>query len=910
MQASCRHRVNRTKSAVVICAVVLAVIVGGLLWMNYRAEKTLRRSAWLQFYYDAERMAGSLAYFFSERVSDMLDLAESRELSIFFENKALGMSMDYGLQASLTAITEKLRQTLEDNSFHENRIFGRMVFIDTDAHVLSDTLELSGNNQEDPDWQTYLQPEIRAPAILLLHNGRQFQVLMSLAYFYKGAFAGQILSWISHDFMEHHLLKPESEVTQRRYGLQCPNGVFYANQQDRDFFSSNTLSANQEGRSKNAFKEVASGVRFVFARVPVKKTPFVLVMAAPSQDVYGRTQPWHLTLALGILSLLAAGSTGVLWRFDTRNMLLNARLEETEKRESVIQEKNIQLEQQIGRRRRMEKALRESETKYRAIFESFLDIYFKTDPNGRIEVVSPSVRNQTGYAPHALLGRSVVEFMAVPRARRRLLAKLRQRATINDHELEIISKDGTRVHVSLNARLLMDAKGGALGVEGVLRDITRRKHDEKVLQESRTRLDLALKGGDLGIWDWNVQTGQVTFSRRWTEMLEYAAGDIAPSMPAWQNLLHPEDKAGVVEILQAHLKGETPFFETEYRLRTKSGGWKWILNRGQVVEHDGYGRPLLMAGTHLDVTPRKIAELEVKKYQENLERLVEERSAELKKAQKELVAKAIEAGRAQLSAMVLHNIGNAITPVNVLMESLRQVDLDQITFYLDKCRDDIDKTLSQQPGFFQEHPRIREVLAYWGQLIDGLKAADQRRRGTEADIAEAIRYIAEILTVQQNYAASEQETRSVVDLNAVVNESIRMQTTSLEKRGIKIVTRLDRQAPKLLIDKNRLMQLIVNIIKNGYEAIDQNKDPAAAKVITFMTMAENGRVGLSIGDTGIGVEADKIDKLFEFGHSGKGSSGLGLYYCKMFVEAKRGQLEFKSPGRGLGATVSVWFDRV
>ncbi|MEA3361128.1 MAG: ATP-binding protein [Thermodesulfobacteriota bacterium] len=102
--------------------------------------------------------------------------------------------------------------------------------------------------------------------------------------------------------------------------------------------------------------------------------------------------------------------------------------------------------------------------------------------------------------------------------------------------------------------------------------------------------------------------------------------------------------------------------------------------------------------------------------------------------------------------------------------------------------------------------------------------------------------------------------------------------------------------------------MIVNFIKNSYEAIDELNDDNKDKVISFRSFANDGQIGFEITDSGIGIEQEEISNIFEFGKSSKGSSGFGLTYCRMFVEANKGAMEISSPGKGKGATVRVEFD--
>ena len=137
-------------------------------------------------------------------------------------------------------------------------------------------------------------------------------------------------------------------------------------------------------------------------------------------------------------------------------------------------------------------------------------------------------------------------------------------------------------------------------------DVTERRTLELALVESRERLELALEGSELGMWDWQVQTGEVQFNDRWAAIVGYRLDELQPiSIQTWQDLCHPEDLALANRRLESHFRGETPHYECETRLRHKEGHWVWILDRGKVFEWGPDRRPVRMAGTHLDITERK-----------------------------------------------------------------------------------------------------------------------------------------------------------------------------------------------------------------------------------------------------------------------------------------------------------------
>ncbi|GAB4442763.1 MAG: hypothetical protein Fur0044_39170 [Anaerolineae bacterium] len=141
---------------------------------------------------------------------------------------------------------------------------------------------------------------------------------------------------------------------------------------------------------------------------------------------------------------------------------------------------------------------------------------------------------------------------------------------------------------------------------------------QAALRESEQRLKLALQGANLGIWDLNVQTNEIIVNRRATETLGYTPDEIGLRLDWWDERTHPDDLARLREAWQAHITGQTSFYECEYRLRNKAGEWKWVLDRGKVIEWDQHGQPLRATGTHLDITERKLIEESLQKLNREL----------------------------------------------------------------------------------------------------------------------------------------------------------------------------------------------------------------------------------------------------------------------------------------------------
>ncbi len=141
--------------------------------------------------------------------------------------------------------------------------------------------------------------------------------------------------------------------------------------------------------------------------------------------------------------------------------------------------------------------------------------------------------------------------------------------------------------------------------------------------------NLAVDSAELGLWDWNVETGEVMYDERWVGMLGYAVGELSPNVGTWERLLHPEDKARVMAEVKSCFDNTAPIYRTEFRLRAKSGQWNWVMACGKVIERDDQGAPVRMLGVHLDINANKQMDEELGKHRDHLEELVQRRTTQL-----------------------------------------------------------------------------------------------------------------------------------------------------------------------------------------------------------------------------------------------------------------------------------------
>jgi PAS domain S-box-containing protein len=141
---------------------------------------------------------------------------------------------------------------------------------------------------------------------------------------------------------------------------------------------------------------------------------------------------------------------------------------------------------------------------------------------------------------------------------------------------------------------------------------------EALRRAGAERLELALRGADLGLWDLDVKSGHATVSERWNSMLGVVHVAQDPDSAAWSSRVHPDDWPAVLAAQQAHLDGRTERFEAVYRMRHAQGHWVWVLDRGQVLERDAAGAPLRMVGTHMDLSERMQAQQALERSERSL----------------------------------------------------------------------------------------------------------------------------------------------------------------------------------------------------------------------------------------------------------------------------------------------------
>lgn len=157
-----------------------------------------------------------------------------------------------------------------------------------------------------------------------------------------------------------------------------------------------------------------------------------------------------------------------------------------------------------------------------------------------------------------------------------------------------------------------NAAGEVVRMVGTFQDVTESKRAEVVLTREKQRLTDIINATNVGTWELDLQTGENVLNARWAEMLGYNLEELSPTTyDTWVKLVHPDDLKLSGELEKRHVNGELETYECEVRLRHKNGNWVWILTKGKVIARSEEGKPLLMYGTHQDITERKLAEQEL-----------------------------------------------------------------------------------------------------------------------------------------------------------------------------------------------------------------------------------------------------------------------------------------------------------
>jgi PAS domain S-box-containing protein len=411
-------------------------------------------------------------------------------------------------------------------------------------------------------------------------------------------------------------------------------------------------------------------------------------------------------------------------------------------------------------------------------------------------------------------------------------------------------------------KLVRNEAGELIAIRGYLYDQSQQKEAEQALESERLRLAGIIEGTHVGTWEWNVQTGETIFNERWAEIIGYSLEEISPvSINTWMQFAHPDDLKASGEQLQKHFKGELDYYDFESRMRHRNGQWVWVLDRGKVITWTEDGKPLIMRGTHQDITERKEAEAELLQTNRDLE---------------EATARANEmAVRAEMASLAksefLANMSHEIrTPMNGVLGM--------------------------------------------NQLLLETELTEIQRRYANAAISSAeslLTIIDDILDFSKIEAGKLDLEATPFNLSQLLGDLSSTAVWQADKKGVSFSFVIAPDLPGQFVgDPVRLRQVLTNLIGNAIKFTKQGKVRVHVK---RAGASPEGTASLrfSVTDTGIGISREGLERLFQ-GFSQVDSSttrrfggtGLGLAISKRLVELMGGEIGVESE-EGRGST--FWF---
>jgi two-component system, sensor histidine kinase and response regulator len=454
-------------------------------------------------------------------------------------------------------------------------------------------------------------------------------------------------------------------------------------------------------------------------------------------------------------------------------------------------------------------------------------------------------------------------------------------------------------------------------------ELLRNWNERHQLQDKIQHLQIALEGAGIGLWDRNVQTGVQTLSPQGAQMLGYPPDELEPRLEAWEALIHPEDLDLTRKRMEAHFAWETPYYEAEYRVRTRSGDWKWILARGQVMEWDADGQVLRVAGTYMDISDRKEFEQELRHQRALLYSLIDSipdlifykdvegayigcnpafgaftgvHWREIQgKTDHDLFPRNLADFFREQDRLMLASEGPRSNEEWVGYPDGRQVLLDTLKTPFHGPDGEIlgivgvSRDITERKSMEEELQKAKEMAEAANQakseflasmsheirtpmsgiigMVDLLQQSRLNRdqRGyldiiqKSADSLLAI--INDILDISKIEAGKVELETLDFDLRTTLEDMSDLMAVKAEEKGILFTCLIDHSVPSLLRgDPGRLRQILINLIGNAIKFTEQGE------VLLHVELEKQSTyravLEFSIRDTGIGIPSDKLDRIF------------------------------------------------
>ncbi len=298
--------------------------------------------------------------------------------------------------------------------------------------------------------------------------------------------------------------------------------------------------------------------------------------------------------------------------------MLQQEVVKLQQKQCELLESKSEIEKQVSDRQNAENALRESEARYRAIVQDQSELICRYLPDGKFTFVNQAYCRYFGVQPEDLLGNSFMPL--IPEADREIFqeqyASMSPEKPVFTCEHRVILPSGEIRWQQWSDRAIFDKNGEIVEYQAAGRDVTDRKQAEIALQQLNAELELrvqqrtkfyelAVSAGQMGVWDWNLETDEIYVDPSLKALLGYQDAEIPNCMEHWGSLVHPDDRVAVGAAVYAYLEGVTESFEVEHRMLRKDGSNCWMLARGTAVRSPE-GKACRLIGTDTDITDRKL----------------------------------------------------------------------------------------------------------------------------------------------------------------------------------------------------------------------------------------------------------------------------------------------------------------
>ena len=381
------------------------------------------------------------------------------------------------------------------------------------------------------------------------------------------------------------------------------------------------------------------------------------------------------------------------------------------------------------------------------------------------------------------------------------------------------------------------------------------------LVASEERFDLAMKGSNDGVWDWNILTNEVYYSPRWKAMVGYKDHELENQFSTFERLVHPDDSKQVMQAIEEYFSGKTDEFKIEFRMHHKDAHWEYILSRGYVVR-GADGKPIRMTGTAVDITEQKHAEEQILKLNSELEVRVKNRTSELMNAKED----AERANRAK--SEFLSNMSHELrTPMNAILGFSQILEAD-----------------TSQPLSEDQTESVHEIISAGEHLL---------------------KLINDVLDLARIEAGKISVSLEPVSVKDVLTECVTLIKPLAEEKEITIDEYNScNNNYYVLADRTRFKQVLLNLLSN---AVKYNKEKGSIKI---SCESAGGILKLCIADEGAGLTTHEQEHLFipferlSADATGIEGSGIGLALSKRLMNCMNGDIGIDSEG-GKGSKFCV-----